>query len=57
MDEPKAHAVGGETLPLILVVSEAIEYIKNQVLDRLVRSGKIRNFFLNQHELLHSASL
>ncbi|CAM9842504.1 unnamed protein product [Choristocarpus tenellus] len=37
VDEPTAKAVGGEVLPMIFVVSKAIEYIKNQILDRVVR--------------------
>lgn len=37
VDEPTANAVGGEVLPMIFVVSKAIEYIKNQILDRVVR--------------------
>lgn len=36
VDEPTAKAVGGEILPMIFVVSKAIEYIKNQILDRVV---------------------
>lgn len=36
VDEPMATAVGGEFLPMIFVVSKAIEYIKNQILDRVV---------------------
>ena len=36
VDEPTAKAVGGEVLPMIFVVSKAIEYIKNQILDRVV---------------------
>lgn len=36
VDEPMAKAVGGEVLPMIFVVSKAIEYIKNQILDRVV---------------------
>ncbi|CAM9481155.1 unnamed protein product, partial [Ectocarpus fasciculatus] len=35
VDEPTAKAVGGEILPMIFVVSKAIEYIKNQILDRV----------------------
>ncbi|CAM9661479.1 unnamed protein product [Ascophyllum nodosum] len=35
VDEPTAKAVGGEVLPMIFVVSKAIEYIKNQILDRV----------------------
>ncbi|CAM9758574.1 unnamed protein product, partial [Discosporangium mesarthrocarpum] len=35
VEEPTAKAVAGEVLPMIFVVSKAIEYIKNQILDRV----------------------
>lgn len=40
VDEPTAKAVGGEILPMIFVVSKAIEYIKNQILDRVVSHSR-----------------
>lgn len=46
VDEPTARAVGGEILPMIFVVSKAIEYIKNQILDRVVSHRRLLDVYV-----------
>lgn len=46
VDEPTARAVGGEILPMIFVVSKAIEYIKNQILDRVVSHRRLLDIYV-----------
>lgn len=53
VDEPTAKAVGGEILPMIFVVSKAIEYIKNQILDRVVSQASSHHIHIHVHIHIH----